>query len=243
MLSTGIGIYILSTLLPLLQRMPEGDYFEDTSDGWQKSMAAYRDGSFTDIFFQRFADWWSMNTENHALVMAVGVLGLMLMGAAFAKLQWLSHASAHKILLKRLLVIGLIFGFGIKILGTIYIENMLFLGLQQLGGPLVSLVYLTGLVLLAQLPSMQKVLQPLSYVGRLSMTNYLLQSIVMTFIFYSYGLGLYGSISYTSAFILVLVFFMLQVIISKWWTTNYRYGPVEYIWRWGTYGKKPVFKK
>ena len=120
---------------------------------------------------------------------------------------------------------------------------MLILGLQQLGGPLVSLFYLTGIALLVELPSMQKLLQPLSYVGRLSMTNYLLQSTVMTFIFYSYGLGLYGSISYTTGFVLVLVFFTLQVIFSKWWITHYRYGPVEYIWRWGTYGQKPTFKK
>lgn len=184
-----------------------------------------------------------MSTENHALVMAVGVLGIMLIGAAFAKLKWLSNASAHKPLLKRLLFAGLILGFGIKLLGYVNMESMIFIGFQQLGGPLISLFYMMSIILLVELPFARKLLQPLSYVGRLSMTNYLLQSTVMTFIFYSYGFGLYNSISYTTGFMLAFAFFALQVLFSKWWVSQYRYGPVEYFWRWGTYGKKPIFKK
>lgn len=243
LLGTGIVIYIGSTFLPLLQRMPVGDFAEDFSGGWQKSIAAYRDGTFSEIFSQRFADWWSMNTENQALVMAVGVLGLMLIGAAFAKLQWLSNASVHKPLLKRMLLAGFVLGFSIKLLGYINMESMLSISIQQLGGPLVSLFYMMSIVLLVELPQTRKLLQPLSYVGRLSMTNYLLQSTLMTFIFYNYGLGLYNSISFTIGFILVFVFFALQVFFSKWWLSHYCYGPVEYVWRWGTYGKKPIFKK
>ena len=243
LLGTGIALYIVSAFLPLLQRMPEEGSFENTSAAAQKSIESYRDGTFSEIFSQRFTDWMSMNTENQALVMAVGVLGLMLMGAAFAKLQWISNASAHKPLVKRLLFAGLILGFGIKFLGNINMESMIFMVFQQIGGPLISLFYMMGIILLVELPIARKLLQPLSFVGRLSMTNYLLQSTVMTFIFYSYGFGLYNSISYTTGFMLVFAFFALQVLFSKWWASQYRYGPVEYVWRWGTYGKKPIFKK
>lgn len=243
LLGTGIALYIGSAFLPLLQRMPEGDFLEEFSEGGQKSIAAYRDGTFSEIFSQRFADWWSMNTENHALVMTVGVLGIMLIGAAFAKLKWLSNASAHKPLLKRLLFAGLILGFGIKLLGYVNMESMIFIGFQQLGGPLISLFYMMSIILLVEIPFARKLLQSLSYVGRLSMTNYLLQSTVMTFIFYSYGFGLYNSISYTTGFMLAFAFFALQVLFSKWWVSQYHYGPVEYVWRWGTYGKMPILKK
>lgn len=51
LLGTGIALYIGSAFLPLLQRMPEGDFLEEFSEGGQKSIAAYRDGTFSEIFY------------------------------------------------------------------------------------------------------------------------------------------------------------------------------------------------
>lgn len=143
-----------------------------------------------------------------------------------------------------LLVIGLILGFGMKFTLFLFLENFIFMAFQmQFNGAFTALFYLTSIVLFVQTIVGHKMLQPFANVGRFSMSNYLLQSIAMTTLFYSYGFGIFGSMSYTTGFAIVLGFFTLQILLSKWWAPRFRYGPVEYIWRWGTYGKKPTFKK
>ena len=106
-----------------------------------------------------------------------------------------------------------------------------------------GLFYLALIVLLLQNDQAKRVLHPFSYTGRLSISNYLLQSVFASFLFYSYGLGLYGKISYTEGVGIVIAFYGLQAAVSKYWTSKYRMGPVEYVWRWGTYGKKPLLRK
>lgn len=197
-----------------------------------------------EILKQRATDWAYMNFEMSAVVLGMGVLGLMLLGAAFAKLQWLVDVEKHKNLLISFLITGLLFGFGVRLLSFLNIDSLILMILQdQFSGAFIALFYMMVIVLFAQTKIGLKLLKPFANVGRLSMSNYLLQSIAMTFIFYSYGIGLYGSISYTAGFVLVFAFFIIQILISKWWVARYQYGPVEYIWRWATYGKKPTFKK
>lgn len=57
------------------------------------------------------------------------------------------------------------------------------------------------------------------------------------FIFYGYGLGLLLKLSGTAALGLGLLFFVLQIVFSKWWFSKYRFGPLEWLWRSGTNGK------
>ena len=65
---------------------------------------------------------------------------------------------------------------------------------QSVAVPALSLGYASTVVLLWQDPVWQRRLMPFSYVGRMALTNYLLQSLICTTIFYSYGLGLYGRV-------------------------------------------------
>ena len=81
--------------------------------------------------------------------------------------------------------------------GTIFVQD-------YFGGPLLTMFYITAITLLAEKARAYRLLHPLSYVGRMSMSNYLFQSIVCTSIFYSYGLGLYGSVSYTTGFLFLI---------------------------------------
>ena len=66
--------------------------------------------------------------------------------------------------------------------------------LQSIALPALSLGYVSTVVLWWQDPAWQRRLMPFSYVGRMALTNYLLQSLICTTIFYSYGLGLYGRV-------------------------------------------------
>jgi uncharacterized protein len=70
----------------------------------------------------------------------------------------------------------------------------------------------------------------------MALTNYLLQSLICTTIFNAYGLGLFGKIGPVIGLPLTLVVYGLQVPFSRWWLSKYRYGPMEWVWRWMTYG-------
>jgi uncharacterized protein len=78
---------------------------------------------------------------------------------------------------------------------------------------------------------------PLAAVGRSALSNYLLQSVIGTMIFYSYGLGLYGRVGPALGVGLSVVIFLVQVPVSVWWLRRFQFGPVEWVWRSLTYGR------
>jgi uncharacterized protein len=76
-----------------------------------------------------------------------------------------------------------------------------------------------------------RLLDRLAAVGRMAFTNYLMTSIVMTTIFYGYGLGLTGRLERAELFLLVLAMWGLMLAWSKPWLDRYQYGPFEWLWR------------
>jgi uncharacterized protein len=78
-------------------------------------------------------------------------------------------------------------------------------------------------------------------VGRMAFTNYVMQSIVMGFIFYGYGLGLFGKLGLGTGLVLVLAIYGLQILASHWWLRRFRFGPIEWLWRTMMYGAAPPF--
>ena len=76
----------------------------------------------------------------------------------------------------------------------------------------------------------------LAAVGRLALTNYLLQTVVVTTALYGYGLGWYGRVDFLSGLGLSVVIFAAQVVASHWWVTRWGSGPVERLWRRLAYG-------
>ena len=75
-------------------------------------------------------------------------------------------------------------------------------------------------------------------VGRTAFTNYLLQTVVSTSIFYGHGLGLFGHVSRVELLGIVVAIWALQVPLSVGWLRYFRYGPVEWLWRTLTYGER-----
>ena len=100
-----------------------------------------------------------------------------------------------------------------------------------------SLVYACLLLLCWQRPTGQRLLRPLAATGRMALTTYLTQSVVCTLLFYSSGLGWYGSVSYTGFLAITLVLFAAQMAASTWWLGCNEFGPMEWLWRRLTYGK------
>ena len=197
-----------------------------------------------EIFQQRFVEWYMVNNLGNGIILFFSIFPLFLIGAGFAKLKWLEKTKEHQRKLAMIAVVSLVIGGLLKASPYIADYNYFTVSLQDMiGGPVISIFYITAIVLLLQNKSIVKILSPLANVGRLSMSNYLLQSIIGTLLFYSYGFGLYGKISFTTGVVLVVVIYFLQLILSTIWLKYYRMGPVEYIWRFATYGTRPMMKK
>ena len=72
------------------------------------------------------------------------------------------------------------------------------------------------------------------------LTNYLLQTALASFVFYGWGLGLWGRTGPAAETLLAVALFIgVQLPISSWWLARRRYGPLEFVWRRFTYGAPP----
>jgi uncharacterized protein len=101
--------------------------------------------------------------------------------------------------------------------------------------------YVLTIVRAVQSPRWNSLVAPLGAAGRLPLSNYLLQSLMATFIFYGWGLGYWKQIGPAGQLLLALaLFFAIQVPLSAWYVRHFRYGPVEYLWRLATYGASAV---
>lgn len=108
-------------------------------------------------------------------------------------------------------------------------------------GKTLSIFYITSLLMLLEKERWQTLLAPIGYVGRMALTNYLSQTIVTTIIFAVLFTNT-AEITLWQTALYCLVFYSLQMIFSKWWLLRYQFGPLEWLWRIGTYGKVQPIK-
>lgn len=76
-------------------------------------------------------------------------------------------------------------------------------------------------------------------VGRMALTNYILQSVICTFIFYGWGLGLFGTMNRVEQLFVVAGVWAVQMYLSHFWLGRFAYGPLEWLWRWAGKGERP----
>jgi uncharacterized protein len=249
MIWTGVLLIVLTNvlmfLLLLLSLMVMGDMdlYEEFTVHAAQSLEVYANGTFMEITKQRIADWSFVNISNFVFIV-LSVLPMFLFGAAAAKSNLLEKVEEKLNVIKKLWVFTLIISLMFKLL-PYYTERNFAVDYVQdgLGGPASAIFYFLSVVLITRKEFGLKLLSPFKYVGMMSLSNYLLQSIVCTFIFYSYGLGLYGTFTPFYGVLLVIGVYTLQIIISKLWVSEFYYGPMEWLWRAGTYGNRPPFKK
>ncbi len=108
--------------------------------------------------------------------------------------------------------------------------------------PGLTLGYLAAILLLLQHPRARRALATLAPLGRMALTQYLLQSLVCTWIFNGHGLGLFGKVPLSLYLLGGVGFFTLQVMASRLWLTRFRMGPAEWLWRRLTYGGAQPFR-
>ena len=203
------------------------------------------------IHRQRTADW----TEH--VLSHIGyyptLLGLFLLGAGLAKQRFLHDAGVSQKELKRLAVASGTVGFGVTLLAYVLTlfphaaarpeYNIVYEGMQIfLGAPATGLCYLTAVALAVHRHVWPKLLQALAGVGRLSLSNYIAQSLTCTWIFYGYGLGLFGKVGPFATSGLAVLIYAVQIAWSRWWVARFRLGPLEWLWRAATYWSLPSLR-
>lgn len=105
-------------------------------------------------------------------------------------------------------------------------------------------VLVTGFITLYQISGIRKYLNLLTPYGRMGLTNYEMQHIVGAILFSNWGFGsFFGRQGSTFLFVLALIIYAMQVIISSYWMRRFLYGPLEWLWRSGTFLKWQLFKK
>jgi uncharacterized protein len=86
-------------------------------------------------------------------------------------------------------------------------------------------------------------LRPVAAVGRMALTNYLLQTVICTTIFYGHGLGLFGRIDRAGQFAIVLGIWAFQLLASSAWLRYFAVGPIEWVTRLLVFGRRPAFRR
>jgi len=109
---------------------------------------------------------------------------------------------------------------------------------------LVSGALAMGFITLYQITGFRKILDSISPYGRMGLTNYEMQGVIGAFLFSAWGFGsIFGRLGATELFVLGVVIYILQAIFSNYWMKNFQYGPLEWLWRSGTFLKWQPFKK
>lgn len=94
---------------------------------------------------------------------------------------------------------------------------------------------LTGFLILFRRPGGKRVLGRLAPYGRMALSNYFLQSVIGTFVLYNWGLGMLGELTNTHMLVIAVLILGLQMAASAYWIERYRFGPLEWLWRSGTW--------
>ncbi len=212
-----------------------------------KTIATYR-GSYWEILkYQaplaaRYESWgiyrWFFDYFSMVL------LGMVLFRAG------LFGASQSRRVLWQMVVAG--YGVGLAVnyfeTSTILAANFSVLSFLQsfitydIGRIPLTMGHLGLLLLFAQSGGAGWLKRSLAAVGRMAFTNYVMTSIICAIFFYGFGFGWYGHLERYQLYYVVGSIWLFQLVISPLWLARYRFGPLEWLWRWLSYGEKPAMR-
>jgi uncharacterized protein len=185
----------------------------------------YGNGSFLDVLAFRIREVPAILSL--LVLIFPRTVALFLFGMLAWRAKIFVQPSQHRWLLFSLATGGVILGAGLTVAEQ-----------WRIGGVILALGYAATIILCASFAAGQRMLAWAAPLGRMAFTTYLTQSLVLGWIFYGYGLGLFGRLSVVAALTIALVLYTAQVAFSAWWLRRYRYGPVEWLWRSLMYGKR-----
>ncbi|WP_232698432.1 DUF418 domain-containing protein [Brevibacillus daliensis] len=169
------------------------------------------------------------------------VLGLFLLGLYAGKKEWFRRVPelVGKIRIIQFISLGLSAMLAVPMFiyyvnADVYVSEQIY-GYIHLTGKTLSVFYVCTLMLLYQKQAWRKRLEGFTFVGRMALSNYLGQTFFSLLLF-SFLIPNTASIPLWVGTIYCFTMYMLQILFSRWWLARYAFGPMEWLWRCGTYG-------
>ena len=219
----------------------------------KQAIAVYSHGTWLAIMAQRYRDWVSMN--GGWFFTPVFLLPRFLFGLWLWRSGFIANIASHTAALRKVCLWGFAIGMPLSIASEAAVQFLRANPMQPgLAGQLVNVAgtislpalsacYASLVALLAVSARWRALVQPFAAVGRTALTTYLMQSIICTLLFYSYGLGWFGRVGPAIGLIPTFVVYAAQVWFANWWLARYQFGPVEWVWRSLTYGKRQPMRR
>ncbi|MFF3326376.1 DUF418 domain-containing protein [Streptomyces sp. NPDC002889] len=216
---------------------------EDLAAVASESVAGYRGGPGSVVMA-------NVRLLPHALagnlLFAADLLAAFLTGLAAGKWRALGDPDRDRARMKRIirrgLPIGLAGGVFMAVCSNGPLDNRWFYVGRAAGvltGPALTAAYACGLLLLVRTRAGRRISDVLAPAGRMSLTNYLTQSLVLALVFTGYGLGLYDRVGTAVVLAGCLVLYAAQLALSALLLRHIRCGPVEFLLRGATRGGLP----
>ena len=221
LLVIGAAAMALPEFLPIPLPIPTG---QAATAHIAEARDVYGNGGFLAILVFRWRESWSLIVPLLISILPRTV-GLMYCGVAAWRSGILREPALHRGKLMAALAIG-------TAAGAVY-ESL---------PALLALAYVSALLLLLT-PERAARLPGLAAAGRMALTNYLVQSIVLGFIFYGYGFGLFGRIGSAAAACIGVTIYFVQIQLSRLWLDRFQFGPFEWLWRSLTYGQRQPMQR
>lgn len=253
-IAIGSLLYLISGLS--MASWPAKELEQFTRENWlptpamlTRELAAYR-GGWLEQLPVRSQSAFVLETLVFALFFFWKAGGMMLLGMGLQKLGVLEGRAprhVYGILISTGLFVGLplvAYGAYANFRNGWDIRYSFFFGSQfnLWGSVLVALAYVSAVILLVKSGRLKDFVSRLEALGRTAFSNYILQSLICTTVFYGHGFGKFGNVERSEQMLLVLGIWVLQLTIAPMWLQHFRYGPLEWLWRALTYGKRPAFR-
>ncbi|BCE02557.1 DUF418 domain-containing protein [Marinicellulosiphila megalodicopiae] len=163
---------------------------------------------------------------------------LILLGVVFIKYDGWSKVISKSVLNKALVITGVCYllsaiGFFINVFQNWNIEVYFKVSsiINQLITPVLVATYIIIIMYAVQNNYLQTVFKLLANAGRMAFTLYIMQSLLMTFVFYGWGLGLFGSLDRFQLWGVIICTWIIQLGFANLWLYYFKRGPLENVWR------------
>lgn len=205
-----------------------------------KEIAAYTSGVLSALEF-RIPQSAFMQTTVLLTSILWRAMGMMLLGMALFKTGFFQLAWAQKrYLLTAIVTLGIgsaltLYGLNANLANNYSLEYSMFIGSQfnYWGSVFSAIGYASVCMLLLQHLPDAAVFRRLALVGRMAFSNYILQTLLCTGLFYY--LGYFGQFSRLEQLLVVMAVWLLQLCLSPWCLARFKQGPLEWLWRCLTY--------
>ena len=182
---------------------------------------------------------------------AVLLASMFLLGVWFVRSGVMEDSAKHLAFFRKLALFGLPVGIGLGLLtgfiamshtpGERYDGWGIARGLVMLGNLPACLGYVGLVVTMLHSRTALSRIRVLAPLGRMALTNYLMQSLICMVFFYGFGLGHWG-MPRAQQVLFVAAVYAAQIAFSHWWLARFRYGPMEWLWRGFTYRQVPPLR-